>query len=277
VVIATSQWKLTKVNLQQLINIPISEAFDIDYSTSVEPPTKILDDIGTVFSQSMDFQPIIRSYAFKTRSFNYTLRASRGAYYPQLVLKGSIFTDYYNTAKQTSITYTNTLQNIGFLQNDPSQFVSGYVSTPVNHANNYPFASQLSDNLNGTFSLGVTIPILNYLKVRNSVKLQKVNLSNARLSEELVKVTLRKTLEQVYVNAQNSAAQYQSANEEVIANKAAYDISVVKYKEGKMIATDLILLKNGYIKAQSDLLQAKYALLFNYRILDYYRGVPITF
>ena len=277
VVSANSQWKLTKVNLQQLINIPISEAFDVDYGTPVEPPRKALDDINTVFSQSLAFQPIIRSYALKTKSLNYAIRAAKGAYYPQLLLKGSISTDYYSAARQTSTTYTPTLQNIGFLQSDPSQLVSGYVPVATNHVNGYPFGNQLSDNMNGTLSIGMSIPILNYLQVRNNVKRQQVNLSNARLNEELVRVNLRKTLEQVYVNAENSAAQFSSANEEVEANKAAYDISVVKYKEGKLIATDLIVIKNSYIKAQSDLLQAKYALLFNDRILDYYRGVPITF
>jgi outer membrane protein len=90
-------------------------------------------------------------------------------------------------------------------------------------------------------------------------------------------VNLRKTIEQVYTNAENSEAQYKSANEEVEANKAAYDISVVKYKQGKMIASDLIVQQNSYIKSLSDYLQAKYGLLFNSKILDYYQGIPITF
>lgn len=90
-------------------------------------------------------------------------------------------------------------------------------------------------------------------------------------------MNLRKTIEQVYTTAENSQAQYTSANEEVEANKAAYDLSVVKFHEGKMIASDLIVQKNSYQKALSDYLQAKYGLLFNTKILDYYRGAPITF
>ena len=44
-----------------------------------------------------------------------------------------------------------------------------------------------------------------------------------------------------------------------------------------MIASDLIVQQNAYIKALSDNLQAKYALLFNTKILDYYKGIPITY
>ena len=76
---------------------------------------------------------------------------------------------------------------------------------------------------------------------------------------------------------QNSNAQFTSAKEEVAASKAAYDISLIKFQEGKEIITDLLIQKNAYIKALSDYLQSKYGLLFNMKILDYYKGTPITF
>ena len=274
---ASSQWKITKVNLQQLMNLPVSEAFDIDYSTPIEPNIKKLEDISSIYSQSLSFQPIIKSDALKTESADYAIRVAKGAYYPQLMLKGAVGTDYSSYAKQSSTSVNNTLENIGYLQSNPSEIVMGNIPVQTTKINNYPFGNQLGDNFNGMLSIGLSVPILNYLQVRNNVKRQQVNLSNTRLNEELAKVNLRKTLEQVYANAQNSEAQYTSANEEVEANKAAYDISVVKYKEGKMIASELILQKNAYQKALSDYLQAKYALLFNTRILDYYRGIPITY
>ena len=277
VVNAISQWKVIKVNLQQQMNIPVSEVFDIDYSTLVEPVQKVLDNINTIYNQSLLFQPIIKSFSLKTLSADYAIRSAKGAYYPQLLLKGSLATDYYSVAKRSNTSYVSTLESIGYLQGNPSQLVSGYVPVQSTEINNYPFGSQLNDNLNGLISLGLSVPILNYFQVRNNVKRQQVNLISAQLNEELTRVNLRKTIEQVYVNAENSGSQYKSAMEEVEANKAAYDISTVKYKEGKMIATDLLVLKNSYIKAQSDLLQAKYGLIFNDKILDYYRGVPIAF
>ena len=274
---ATSQWKIAKVNLQQYMNMPVSESFDIDYTASVEPSEKTLENINVIFSQSLSYQPIIRSYALKTQSVDYALKVAKGAYYPQLLLKGNVGTDYSSYAKQSTTTINNTLENIGYLQGNPSDIVVGNVPVATTKVNDYPFGNQLGDNFNGSFSLGLSIPILNYLQVRNNVKRQRVNLSNAMHGEELTKVNLRKTIEQVYVNTETSKAQYASANEEVEANQAAYEISIVKYKEGKMIASDLIVQKNAYQKALSDYLQAKYGLFFNTKILDYYKGVPITF
>lgn len=274
---AISQWKLSKVNLQQLMNLSVSEAFDIDYSSAKDPTQKKLDDIGLIYTQSLSFQPIVESYLLKKQSADYALRAAKGGYYPQLMLKGTLATDYYSSAKQYTTSTSSVLENIGYLQGNPSDIVVGNVPVQTTRVNDYRFGDQLGDNMNGSFSLGLTIPILNYLQVRNNIKKQQVNLSNAKLNEELTKVNLRKTIEQVYTNTENSAAQYNSAAEEVEASKAAYDISVVRYKEGKMIASDLILQKNAYVKALSDLLQAKYALLFNSKILDYYRGTRITF
>ena len=274
---AFNQWKIARVNLQQLINIAVTDFFDIDYTTTVEPSQKETEDINNIYAQSLTFQPIIKSYALKTQSVSYGLRVAQGAYYPQLLLKGNIGTDYLSAAKQTSTSISSSIENIGYLQSNPSDVVMGNVPHQVTTVSNYPFGNQLSDNLNGSFSIALSIPVLNYLQVRNNVKRQRVNLSNAVLSEELTRVNLRKTLEQVYATTENSKAQYKSAAEEVEANKAAYDNSVVKYEQGKMIASDLILQKNSYVKAMSDYLQAKYGLLFNSKILDYYKGVPITF
>jgi len=274
---ATSQWKIAKVNLQQYMNIPVSESFDIEYTTTIEPSEKALENINNIFFQSLSYQPIIKSYALKAQSADYALRIAKGAYYPQIMLKGSIGTDYSSYAKQTSTIINSTPENIGYVQGNPSEIVVGNVPVTSTKVSDYPFGNQLGDNFNGSLSIGLTIPILNYLQVRNNVKRQEVNLSNAMISEELTKVNLRKTIEQVYVNAETSAAQYASADEEIQAAKAAYDISVVKYAEGKLIASDLIIQKNAYQKALSDFLQAKYGLFFNTKILDYYRGVPITF
>jgi len=274
---AISQWKIAKVNLQQLMNLSVSEFFDIDYTTSVEPQQKTLENISTIYSQSLAFQPIIKSYALKTESADYAVRVAKGAYYPQLMLRGNVETDYSSAGEQTSTTTSHTLQTIGYVQSNPSEIVVSNLPQQITSVSKAPFGSQLSDNVNETFSLALSVPILNYLQVRNNVKKQKVNLSNAALSEELIKVNLRKTIEQVYTNAENSEAQYTSASEEVEANKAAYDISVEKYKQGKMIASDLIVQQNAYIKALSDYLQAKYGLLFNSKILDYYKGVPIAY
>ena len=274
---AISQWKIAKINLQQLMDIEVSADFDIDYNTIPEPVKKQLDGIGIIYTQSLLFQPTIQSNSLKTQSAKYGLKVARGAYYPQILLKGNLGTDYSSAYKQSAVVVTNAIQNIGYLQSNPSELVVGSISQQQTTTSNYPFGKQVRDNINGTLSVGVSISILNYLQVRNNVKKQVVDISNADLNEEQVKITLRKTLEQVYTNAENSRAQYNAAAEEVKANKAAYDIAVVKYDEGKAIASDLILQKNAYIKSLSDLLQAKYSMFFNDKILGYYTGKPIVF
>ena len=272
-----SLWKLSKVSLQQLINLAVTDSFEIDYSTSLVPKESIPDAIVNVYAQSLSFQPIIKSYALKTESQQYALRVARGAYYPHLMLNGNIQTDYSSEGVQSSTTTSNNLQTIGYVQSNPTEIVVSNLPQQIITERKNPFGNQLSQNINGTISVTLAIPILNYLQVGNNVKKQRVNLGNAVLSEEVIKVNLRKTIEQIYTNVLNSEAQYSAANEEVDANKAAYDVAVIKYKQGKMIASDLIVQLNAYIKAESDQLQAKYGLLFNTQIMDYYQGIPITF
>jgi outer membrane protein len=42
-----------------------------------------------------------------------------------------------------------------------------------------------------------------------------------------------------------------------------------------MSAIDFIVQKNSLIESQVEMLKAKYNLMFSYKILDFYRGLPL--
>jgi outer membrane protein len=49
-----------------------------------------------------------------------------------------------------------------------------------------------------------------------------------------------------------------------------------KYANGKANATEYNEARTNWMKALSDMLQAKYDYLFRTKILDFYKGVPLT-
>ena len=49
-----------------------------------------------------------------------------------------------------------------------------------------------------------------------------------------------------------------------------------KYANGKANATEYNEARTNWMKAVSDMLQAKYDYLFRTKILDFYKGVPLT-
>ena len=49
-------------------------------------------------------------------------------------------------------------------------------------------------------------------------------------------------------------------------------IAQAKYENGKSSITEFNEAKNQYLKARSDLAQARYEYLYQTRLLDFYRG-----
>ncbi|MBK8416010.1 MAG: TolC family protein [Bacteroidetes bacterium] len=50
-----------------------------------------------------------------------------------------------------------------------------------------------------------------------------------------------------------------------------------KYNVGMMSSVEFLNVRNNAAKAESDLLQAKYDLIFRIKVLDFYLGKPLTF
>lgn len=274
---AQSQLKTTRLNLQQLMNISVTDSFAIEPVLDTVPIQSIQENVGEAYNKSIFSQPVVKAYQLKTKSALYALRSAKGAYYPQLLFKGSFGTNYSSASKQTSVSYINNLQTIGYLQNNPSELVLGTVPQSQTTTSNYAFGNQLKDNLNTTFSIGLNIPILNYLQVRNNVSRQHINLNNAVLNEKTIKINIRKDIEQAYNDLLNAVEKYNAAKEQQSAATASYKNTETKYSNGKVTATDLIVVKTSLLKAQSDYLQAKYEWLFRSKILAYMEGMPLNF
>ena len=97
------------------------------------------------------------------------------------------------------------------------------------------------------------------------------------LHETIAQNDLRKNIEQAYIDAENSRGKYNAGNEQLAAVYASFQNSNVKYDNGLMTASDFLVEKNKYIKAQSDNIQAKFELIFRLKIIEYYKGTLLNF
>jgi len=274
---AEGQLKSAKLNLQQIMNIRISKTFDIEYPLTIEPITEGLSEVDDIYNLALTQQPVIKSYELKTQSSEYGLKIAKGAVYPKLSLSGNLGTNYLSSMKITETRYLNNIQNIGYLQSDPSEIVLGNVSTPVYKYTNYAFGDQFKDNFSKSLSLSLSIPIYSNRQVKNNINKQEITLKNTFLEEQSAKNDLRKKIEQTYIDVENAIAKYNATKEQVNASMASYENAKTKYVNGMMSMSDLLQQLNTYTKAQSENIQARYDLIYNLKILDYYKGVPLTF
>ena len=92
-----------------------------------------------------------------------------------------------------------------------------------------------------------------------------------------VKKTLYKEIQQVYYNAVAAHSKFTSSEIAAISSKDAFELTQSKYENGKANITEFNEAKNNYLKAESDLVQARYELLYQNALLNFYRGKELDF
>ena len=140
----------------------------------------------------------------------------------------------------------------------------------------YEFADQLKDNASTSLYFSLNIPIFNNYQVRNSIRNTEISLDNAKYTLELEKKQLYKEIQQAYADATAAFKKFFASQKAVNAMEEAFRYMEEKYNVGLVNSLDYNTSKNQLTKAKSDLLQAKYEFIFSVRILDFYRGEPLT-
>jgi outer membrane protein len=125
--------------------------------------------------------------------------------------------------------------------------------------------------------LNLSIPIFNRFQARYGVQRSMVNVRNAELNLQIEKNALLKKVEQAYADATAAKKKYVAAKKQLASFEKAYKNSEIRFNNGILNSTDFNVSKNNFIKAQSDIIQAKYDYTFKLKILDFYQGKPITF
>ena len=125
-----------------------------------------------------------------------------------------------------------------------------------------PFGKQIKNNFSQFIGLNLNIPIFS---------------RNQELKLESAKKTLYKEIQQVYYNALNSLSKEKSSLEAVVSSEDAFKLMQAKYENGKATITEFNEAKNKFLKAESDLVQARYERLYEWALLDFYRGRDLDF
>ncbi len=88
-------------------------------------------------------------------------------------------------------------------------------------------------------------------------------------------LNLEKTINTVYTDAQGAVKIYFAAQKSVAAQEESFRYAQEKYNVGVMNSFEYSQIKNRLVKAQSDLLRAKYDYIFKIKLLEFYYGVQV--
>lgn len=99
---------------------------------------------------------------------------------------------------------------------------------------------------------------------------------DAQYNLESTKQQLLKDVQSAYADAVAARNSYDAALKGLTSFQKSFDDAQLKFNSGLITSLDFTTVKNNYVKAQSELLKAKYQYIFKLKVLDFYQGKPLT-
>ena len=158
----------------------------------------------------------------------------------------------------------------------PSLSASVGYGTFFTDGQNGAFFPQLDKNKQHSLGFSLNFPIFNGLGYRTNVKNAKLAVENSRIDLEIQKQNLYKDVQTAYNEEYSALQKVKAAKVTLESTKESFTYTENKFNVGALSGTDYRVAKSNLFKAQSDFLQAKYQYLFESKILDFYKGIPIT-
>ena len=273
---AENQLQLSNLQLEQLMEMPITPFFEILRPELTAIPQNIASSSAEIYRLAEQSFPEVKSAAMKTNAAGVDLLVSKAAIIPSLSLNGSLGTAYYSALSRVSYQTIYQNETIGYLQNNPSENVVGPVPVTTSNTQHYPFFNQFKDNFSQLVSLNLSVPIFNNFKANNNIRLSKIGVESARLNEQAVKNQLRKNIEQAYTDQLAAYNNFMATGEQLHAETKSYNDMRIKMNVGLVNVTNFLIEENNYYKAALANLQAKYEYIFKTKVVDFYTGIPLT-
>jgi len=151
----------------------------------------------------------------------------------------------------------------------PSMSLSGSLSTGFNwEVDNPKYPTQLKNGLGYSFSLGLSIPIVDWGAAADGVLQAQVAKERAQISALNTQKQLENTIEQLSLQVETYRLQWEVSTIQMDAQKLALDKSVQQHELGMLDISSLIQQQTIFNNSQIRHNQAKYNYLLGKSLLD---------
>jgi outer membrane protein len=241
-----NQLTLSLLTLAQMLELENPQDFAIAIPEIKIEDAAIQGSPSAIYSAAEQMRPEVLSAEYQLRSAEYDLAIAKGGRSPRLSLGASVSTAYSD----------NRLRPVTF--------------------DAYPFGDQLRDNINYGVGFSLNIPIFNGWQVNTSIQNSKLGIDNSRYALENTKKQLYKNIEQAFTDATGALKQFHASQKAVTSMEEAFRYAEQKLDVGMLTAFEYNQSKTQLLNAQSEMAQAKYEYIFKTKVLDFYKGVPLT-
>jgi len=237
---ARSQLSIDRIILMQLMELPA----DTEFSIAKPDLTLLLSDqrissAGKVYETALAIKPQIKYADFNKKIAGLDRKIAEAGYFPSLTASAGLSSGY------STVTEGN-------------------------------YFNQINQGIHPSVGLTLSIPIYQRREVKTNIESARLNYNEAELNETDTKNQLRKSIEQACSDVLSAQSEYTASIENYDAMKESSALSEEKFVQGIINSVDYLVSKTNLIVAESQLLQSKYNLIFSYKVLDFYEGLPLS-
>jgi outer membrane protein len=236
-----SQLAIDRVTLLQLMELSDTVSFELarpNLDSLIN--RKRYPSAAEVYKAAIDYKPEVKSAELSRKSSEIAVQMARSALFPTISLSTGLATSYSSINTKSA------------------------------------YLDQIGTNVSPTIGITASVPIYTNRQAKTQVEIAKLNTSSASLNEQNTKNILRKAIEQACLDVVSYQTEYEASLESYQAARESYEVATEKNIKGMLSSVDFLVQKTTYITAESQLLQAKFALVFSYKILDFYMGKPLS-
>jgi outer membrane protein len=124
--------------------------------------------------------------------------------------------------------------------------------------------------------LTLSIPILNGWQVNKNISNSKLNVESSQYTLDGTRKQLYKNIQQAYTDAVAALKKYNVSIKAIASAEESFRYTEQKFNVGMVTSVDYNASKTQLLKSQSDMAQAKYEFIFKTKVLDFYKGIPLT-
>lgn len=237
---------ISYLTLAQIMELPSSTKYEVQaplLESFNAPQTRYNPD--EVYADAVGLFPDIKLAGLRTEAAKKGIDVAKGSLYPRLSFSAGLGTSYSyifsSSSPQTS------------------------------------FADQINERFSQNIGLNLSIPIFNGLQARIGVRRAKINYLQSQTDEKLAKNNLNKVIYQAVADLKAAEGRYRSTTNTFQAQKDAFNVIEQRYAVGLVNSLDYSTSQSNMNKAEVDMIQAKYDLLFRAKVIDYYLGKQIIF
>ncbi|RQO72008.1 TolC family protein [Pedobacter sp. KBW06] len=256
--LATAELNVTNAdNALTISYLTLAQLMDVPSSTKYEVKAPLLESFSApktrynpdeVYADAIGLFPDIKLAALRTEAAKKGVDVAKGALYPRLGFNAGLGSSY--------------------------SYIFGYNDANIPQRT---FSEQLNDRFGQNIGLSLSIPIFNGLQARSGVRKAKISLLQTQTDEQLAKNNLNKVIYQAVADLKAAESRYRSTTNTFQAQKDAFNVIEQRYAVGLVNSLDYSTSQSNMNKAEVDMIQAKYDLLFRAKVIDYYLGKQIIF